>query len=292
MIELKDVVVIYPGPIGQPEKNLVALHGISITIKKGEIIAIVGESGSGKTTLINVMSGLLEPSAGLVFIEKKSLYNMPTDARDRFKATRLHVIHQDMTENLFHELTVEENVLLELAMEDKHDLNALHEVLEQFGLTPLAKLPVYSLSGGEKQLVCLAIAFLRDAPILLLDEPTSALDSKTKHDIMRTIVKSCRELGKTVIYTTHDPEIAAHADKVIGIFKGKFDRMLTSQLSPFTQEQVVDLIQGKYIQVPIQNGTIHLPQEAMKKLQFKDSAWLLIEEDRMIIFPHPPTPDR
>ncbi|MHA1912495.1 MAG: ATP-binding cassette domain-containing protein [Candidatus Kariarchaeaceae archaeon] len=283
MIDIRDVVVIYPGPIGQPEKNLIALNTISLPINKGQIVAIVGDSGSGKTSLLNVISGKLEPQAGLVFVGDHSMFNIPLEARNIFRSKLLFMINQKMNDNLFFELTARENALLSLSTQDNFHTELIDQIFHELEIDYLLDITVHHLSGGEKQLVCCAIALLHDTQILILDEPTSSLDTENKHKIVKKIIKVCNKYNITTIFATHDPEIAQYADKIIGIYYGRFDRIITQKKREY-QEQITELMKGNYYEIPVgSKGTIQIPEKIIRLLNIDSIVVLRVENDEIIL---------
>jgi ABC-type lipoprotein export system ATPase subunit len=281
LIETREVVVIYSGPIGRPEKNLIALNTISIHIDKGQVAAIVGDSGSGKTTFLNVITGKLVPQAGLAFIDDHSLFNMPPEARNAFRSKYYFMINQKMNDNLFFVLTARENALLSLSASNEFHPIQVDQIFQELEIDYLLDISVHRLSGGEKQLVCFAIALLHNAKILILDEPTSALDTENKHKIMKKIIKTCNEYQITVIFATHDPEIAQYADKIIGIYHGRFDRIITKRDGEY-ENQIAELMRGKYYELPVGfKGTIHIPEKVIELLGIENIVLLKIENDEI-----------
>ena len=158
MISLKDVILIYPGPKGEPEKTYIALNNISFSVDKGDIVAIVGSTGAGKTTLLKVIEGNLEPDAGIVLINENSLYKMTHEVRKNYLESIIYMIHQTMYDNLFYELSVEENLVLDQFIEYPLIKDRIEKILAELEILHLKKLLVGNLSGGEKQLVCFAKA--------------------------------------------------------------------------------------------------------------------------------------
>jgi iron complex transport system ATP-binding protein len=193
------------------------LHGVSIEVHAGELLAIVGPNGAGKSTLLRVLSGALRPWSGTVELEGRRL-----DEYDRRAiARRLAMVAQ---ENLVaFRFTVLEIVLMGRAphlgafhFETRHDLEIAHAALERFDLIGLARRPIQELSGGERKRVFLARALAQDPHVALLDEPTAFLDLRHVAEIFARLRELRLERGLAVIATLHDLNAAAlHADRVL-----------------------------------------------------------------------------
>ena len=272
MIRAKELIKIYPGPIGYPEKTTVALNSVSVTIEKGEIVAIVGESGAGKTTFLKVILGLLKPDSGIVIINNQSLYGLSRNKRKNFRLNHFYFIKQDLNENLISNLNGMENIELELIAMNKttkNIKNIINDLIKGISLNLDYLIPVSKLSGGEKQFLCFIKAMVQLPDIIIIDEPTTYLDSKLKHELMKIIVNIVKSFDITLIYTTHDPDIASYAEKIVGISAGKFDRILKKQIDKnnIPPNEIENLILGKFTEIPISpSGTIHLPVSLLKIL--------------------------
>ncbi|MCI2425800.1 ABC transporter ATP-binding protein [Candidatus Acetothermia bacterium] len=199
-----------------------ALRGVDLAIDAGEIVAIMGPSGSGKSTLMHIIGCLDMPSVGEVEIE-----NMPTDSlRERQLATirgrKIGFVFQ--TFNLVASLTAQGNVALPMIFQKikrTQRTQRAAELLEKIGLGDRKNHHPNELSGGERQRVSIARAMANDPDIILADEPTGNLDSESGATVMRTLRRLSDEEGKTVIVVTHNPEVAAYADRVITLRDGK-----------------------------------------------------------------------
>ena len=193
------------------------LHGVSIDVHAGELLAIVGPNGAGKSTLLRILSGALRPWSGAVELEGRPLGEYDR----RAIARRLAMVAQ---ENLVaFRFTVLEIVLMGRAphlgpfhFETRHDLEIAHAALERFDLIGLARRPIQELSGGERKRVFLARALTQDPHVALLDEPTAFLDLRHVAEIFARIRELRMERGLAVVATLHDLNAAAlHADRVL-----------------------------------------------------------------------------
>ena len=217
LIEVKDIYKIYnPG-----ENEVRALDGITLTIDRGEFVAIVGQSGSGKSTLMNMLGLLDVPTSGTYLLDGVDVSSMSDDELSEIRNKQIGFIFQGF--NLIPSLTAQANVELPLVYrgmrgEERHRLSL--EALEKVGLSHrLTHLPK-QMSGGQQQRVAIARAVAARPPIILADEPTGNLDSHSGEDVMQILTGLYRE-GRTVIIITHDPGIAARAKRVVKISDGQ-----------------------------------------------------------------------
>ena len=202
--------------------DVTALGNITLSIEKGEFIAIMGPSGSGKSTLLNMMGCLDTPTQGQVFIGERNIGEMTDDELTMLRREHLGFIFQQF--NLIPLLSAIENVRLPLILKGGDPgctdrcMNILAEVgihMDRLDHTPA------ELSGGQQQRVAIARALINDPEILLADEPTGNLDTKTGAQIMDLLVRLQKEEGKTIIMVTHDPTLSEYADRVIRIVDGR-----------------------------------------------------------------------
>ena len=216
LVELKDIYKIYH--VGDSEVN--ALDGISLTIDKGEFVAIVGSSGSGKSTCMNIIGCLDVPTSGTYKLNGREINNYTDDELAEVRNKMLGFIFQQY--NLIPKLTVLENVQLPLlygGYSDREQKTRAMAALERVGLASKAKNLPAQLSGGQQQRVSIARALAGDPSVILADEPTGALDSKTGRDVMKFLQQLNRE-GNTIILITHDNSIAARASRIVRVTDG------------------------------------------------------------------------
>ena len=217
LIEFKDIYKIYK--MGDNEVH--AIDGISLTVEKGEFLAIVGQSGSGKSTCMNIIGCLDVPTSGQYFLDGKDVSHMTDDEQAEIRNKKLGFIFQQY--NLIPKLTVLQNVelpLLYAGLSDKEQTERAMISLERVGLADKAKNMPSQLSGGQQQRVSIARALAGDPSIILADEPTGALDSKTGKEVLEFLKKLHKE-GNTIVLITHDNTIAAQAERVVRIQDGK-----------------------------------------------------------------------
>ncbi|MGI6249713.1 MAG: ABC transporter ATP-binding protein [Acutalibacteraceae bacterium] len=217
LIDVRDMYKIYnPG-----ENEVRALDGVSLTIDRGELVAIIGQSGSGKSTLMNMLGLLDEPTSGTYFLDGKDTKDLTDDEMSEIRNKQIGFIFQGF--NLISSLTAQENVELPLVYrgmraDERHKLS--QEALERVGLENRKKHLPTELSGGQQQRVAIARAVAARPPIILADEPTGNLDSRSGVEVMR-VLHELSEEGRTVILITHDNDIAETARRIVRIHDGK-----------------------------------------------------------------------
>ena len=203
--------------------NVDILKGIDFTIARGEFAAIMGASGSGKSTLLGLLAGLDNPSSGSVALNGTVISNLPEDKLAQLRGRTVGFVFQSY--QLIPTLTSLENVLLPYELNDesgdrKAGMDRAKQLLDSVGLTTrLDHYPV-QLSGGEQQRVALARAFILRPPIVLADEPTGNLDSTNGQHILDLLLHLNQVEGTTLVLVTHDPELAAHARRIITLRDG------------------------------------------------------------------------
>lgn len=204
--------------------EVMALQGLDMEIKKGELMSVIGKSGSGKSTLMNIIGGLEKPSAGKIIINGKNLSEMTEKEMVTYRKKTVGFVWQKSERNLFKYLTALENI--EAAMNfsgksKKEKRSKALELLEMVGMSHKKDSYPTKMSGGEQQRIAIAVAIANEPDILLADEPTGAVDTKTSNHIQDLFRKLNKELGLTIIIVTHDMKLAAKVDRVVMISDGK-----------------------------------------------------------------------
>jgi ABC-type lipoprotein export system ATPase subunit len=205
-------------------RMLRSLDGVSVTIGAGEVVAIMGPSGSGKTTLLHLLAGLDRPDGGRVAVQGVEWDTLRGDALARFRRCTCGFVPQGMS--LLPQATAAENVETPLLLDDvPRDERArrVTDTLARVGLAEhAAKLPD-QLSGGQQQRVAIARALVHGPSVVLADEPTASLDSHTARGVIELLVEAARERRTSVVLATHDPMVAAFADRTIRLRSGHID---------------------------------------------------------------------
>jgi putative ABC transport system ATP-binding protein len=215
LVRVRDVFVTYRE--GGLEARV--LRGLSLELPRGETTSLIGVSGSGKTTLLSVLAGLMRPESGTVTFDGRSLQDLDDTGRARLRARRIGVVLQ--SGNLIPFLTAAENVALaiELGGGPRPRARAL-ELLDEVGLAGRADHEPRRMSGGEAQRVSVAMALANDPELLLADEVTGQLDSASARRVMEVIQGAWRDRGLTVLFVTHDGELAARAQHRLRLHDG------------------------------------------------------------------------
>lgn len=205
---------------GQGSNMVKALDDVNISIEAGEFVAIVGTSGSGKSTLLNMLGGLDRPSSGSVNVDKFELGKLSDEDLTVFRRQRIGFIFQNY--NLVPVLNVYENIIMPIQLDGKEpDEPFIQEIVSLLGIEKkLFQMP-NTLSGGQQQRVSIARALASKPAIILADEPTGNLDSKTSDEVIRLLKLTSQKFHQTTIMITHNPEIAASADRCIHIEDGR-----------------------------------------------------------------------
>jgi putative ABC transport system ATP-binding protein len=205
------------------DRELTILDRVDLTLQAGEFVAVLGPSGSGKSTLLALMAGLDRPTSGEVRIDGTPIQNMSEDELALLRRHKIGFVFQSF--QLLGNLTARENVLLPIELLGQPNPFArADELLAAVGLADRGHHYPSQLSGGEQQRVALARAFAARPPILLADEPTGNLDSATGRRILELLTELRRREGTTLALVTHDPAVAALADRLIHLRDGRVER--------------------------------------------------------------------
>ena len=208
---------------GEGDNIVNAVDNISLSVNKGELVAIVGASGSGKSTLLHLLGGVDRPTSGKIYIDGNEINNMNNDKLAIFRRRQIGIVYQFY--NLIPILTVEENISLPCDLDgNRPDKERMDLILKSFGLFERRNHLPNELSGGQQQRTSIARALINNPAILLADEPTGNLDSKSTEEIMSILKMSNRDFNQTIIMITHNLEIAKEADRIITIQDGKILR--------------------------------------------------------------------
>lgn len=205
---------------GQGEQQVTALSNATFDIPEGQFAVFTGPSGSGKSTLLHLCGGLDLPSSGNVLIGGEDLYAMPEHKRAVFRRRMFGFVFQSF--NLLPVLTAEENILMPLLLDKRgQDKAWLRELTGLLGLDSRLKHLPGQLSGGQQQRVAIARALIAKPAVIFADEPTGNLDTATGNEVLALLRKSAAALGSTIVMITHDPEIAAQAERRIHVADGR-----------------------------------------------------------------------
>ncbi len=214
-----------------------ALRGVSLDVKKGQLVAVMGPSGSGKSTLMHSLAGLDQPTSGTVTIAGTEITSLDDTHLTMLRREHIGFVFQFF--NLLPMLNAEENVLLPLSIAgEQPDRAWLEELLTRTGLAARRDHRPSELSGGEQQRVAISRALVTRPTILFADEPTGNLDSKTGGEILQLLRDSADAYGQTIVMVTHDPRVASIADRILFIADGRIVKELVGATAADVLEQM------------------------------------------------------
>ncbi len=226
------------------ETEVMALQGLDLNVKAGELMAIIGKSGSGKSTLLNIIGGLEKPTVGSVLYEGRDISTFSEKEMIEYRRKNIGFVWQKSILNLMPYLNVMQNLMLYArfnGMKKKEAYEKALSLLERVGIANRKDSFPLELSGGEQQRVAIAMSLMSEPKILLADEPTGAVDEKTKDRIQELFRSINRELGVTIIIVTHDLSLADKVDRVVMISDGKIS---TERVLKEEYKQKLDELNG------------------------------------------------
>ncbi len=218
LIQTENLTKVY----GKGEAAVVALDHVSMSVNPGEFVAVMGPSGCGKSTLLHLLGGLDRPTEGRVMIDGSSLSTLSDNALTQLRRRKIGFVFQFF--NLIPILSSIENVALPLILDGKNSAQTKQkatEWLRKVGLSERLGNRPDQLSAGQQQRVAIARALVTDPMLVLADEPTGNLDSRASDEIAALLSQVAKEWGRAVFMVTHDPRIAAHADRIVFLKDGK-----------------------------------------------------------------------
>ena len=197
------------------------LKGVSLTVEKGEFVAVMGPSGSGKTTLLNCISCYIPIDSGEIMLGDRQLANLSEDALAKVRNRQLGFVFQDF--NLLDTLTISENIALALSINKTpaRDVEPrIQDIAQKLNITDILNKYPYQVSGGQKQRCACARAIINNPKLLLADEPTGALDSHSAQMLLSTIQSINEQLSATILMVTHDAFTASYASRILFLQDG------------------------------------------------------------------------
>jgi putative ABC transport system ATP-binding protein len=219
VLELRELVKHYRIGEGEPVR---AVDGVSLSISRGELVALYGPSGSGKTTLLMLIAALLRPDSGAVLVDGREVSALSEDDGARYRLRELGYVDQSLA--LLPGARVVENAALKLWLTDaRHAERTVEPLLRRLGLGERLRHRPHQLSMGERQRVMLARALSTDPKLLLADEPTGNLDTQTGREVLGLLRELCHERQSAVLLVTHDPQAAAFADRAHTLRDGRLE---------------------------------------------------------------------
>jgi len=221
LIEIKKIKKIF----NHGREKIEIFKNININIKKGDMVALVGPSGSGKSSFLHLIAMLDEPTNGTINFDGKNIFSLSTEEKDFLKQRKISIIFQN--NNLLNDFSALENVLMPLIIRgEKPDKTSekAKKILKSFNLLDRMDHFPKQLSGGEQQRVAIARSLVAQTDLILADEPTGNLDHKSSKDVFSYFLK-LKKLKKTIIFATHNRELANKADYKLSINKGDIKKV-------------------------------------------------------------------
>lgn len=281
MIQCDNLVKIYK----TRDSEVLALQGLDMTVRSGELLAVVGKSGSGKSTFLNMIGGLDKPSAGKLLVDGKNLFTMTQKELVEYKKRTVGFVWQNNARNLFPYLNALENIQVPMLFtrEKQRKENAL-ELLELVGMSHRKLNKLAELSGGEQQRIAIAIALANAPKLLLADEPTGSVDKQTSDYILDIFRELNRSKKTTVLIVTHDNALARKVNRVISIQDGKISSELHARYDLEALKELAWEEGHEEYTILDRAGRLQLPSEMLEKMGVQDNKVILeFDQDRIII---------
>lgn len=275
--------------------EVLALQGLELTVQEGELMGIVGASGSGKSTLMNVLGGLVRPSAGKALVDGHDLLKLSDAHINKYRREKVGFVWQQGARNLIPYLDTLENIEMPMVLagiHGRHTRAKAEKLLEMVQLGHRRHHKLGQLSGGEQQRVAIAVALANNPKILLADEPTGELDSATALTIYEAFQTLNRELGLTILIVSHDTTIARHVQRVMQIRDGKAASETVRRKRPPASDNPETAVAAEEhfeeLVVLDSVGRLQLPRAYREALNLHGRARMELLDDHLIIRPVPP----
>ena len=275
--------------------EVLALQGLELSVKRGELMAIIGNSGSGKSTFLNMLGGLDRPNAGKLYVDGKNLFKMTEKELVEYKRSTVGFVWQNNARNLLPWLPAWQNVQTPMLFGTmKERKKRALELLELVGLSHKANSRLSQMSGGEQQRVAIAIALANNPKLLLADEPTGSVDSKTASYILDVFRRLNREMGLTIIIVTHDRALAKRVNRVVAIRDGKTASEMVMTENYRQQLEATGSLEGDDFQTDVPDmqeefavldraGRVQISQALLEQAGINSRRVRMFQEDGRII---------
>ncbi|MCB9459751.1 MAG: ATP-binding cassette domain-containing protein [Anaerolineaceae bacterium] len=274
------------------EIEVQALQGLDLKVKRGEFVGVVGASGSGKTTLMNVLGGLVRPSAGKAVVDGKNLLKISSRELDNYRQNQVGFVWQQGSRNLVPYLSAHENIKLPMTLAGRVGPSVNKRatmLLETVGLADRMDRKPAQMSGGEQQRVAIAVALANEPTLLLADEPTGELDASTSDQVYELFQTLNRDFGLTVIAVSHDPMISRHVGRVVAIRDGKTAtetvRRRREKVEGEHHAELPHEEEFEELTVLDSAGRLQIPKAYREQLDIQGHVYLEVTEDGILIRP-------
>ena len=288
MVRAEGLVKIYK----TKETEVLALQGLDLEVKRGELTAMIGNSGSGKSTFLNMIGGLDRPSAGKLWVDGKNLFTMTEHELVTYKKDTVGFVWQNNGRNMLPFLSAIENVMLPMYLSSaKAKKDKAMELLEMVGMSHKKNSRMNMLSGGEQQRVAIAIALANSPKLLLADEPTGSVDVNTANYIF-DVFTELNKSGQTILIVTHDMALSKKVKRVVAIRDGKIssERILKEAYADRVKETNIDWreedTQNEYA-ILDKAHRVQIPQELIDSLNLEDNKVQISTRDGEIVISKP-----
>ena len=277
--------------------EVVALQGLDLVVKRGELLGLVGASGSGKSTLLNILGGLASPSAGRVWVGGQDLLKLTHQGLDIYRRSKVGFVWQLGGRNLVPYLNAVENVMLPMTLAGRTGRaprRRAEELLSSVGLSERFHHHLQQMSGGEQQRVAIAVALSNAPELLLADEPTGEVDSATALTIYEVFRELTELYGLTTIIVSHDPDLAHHVHRVVAVRDGRTSSETVRRAAATgpagseetdAADEVGETPVFEELVVVDSAGRLQVPKEYLQQLDIKGRVRMELREDEIAIRP-------
>ena len=281
MIVLREVIKIYRGE----GIEVIALTGLDLRVRQGELMAIMGSSGSGKSTLLNLLGGLDQATAGKVEVDGTDMNTLTPRGLSQYRQRTVGFVWQNPARNLVPYLSALQNVELAMMTAGRVDRSYARKLLEAVDLGDALRSTPTQMSGGQQQRTAIAVALANHPRILLADEPTGALDTQTAGTILSLLRRLRDEMGLTILVVTHDPRVAGAVERTVAIRDGRVaQESLRTVDVDVTLEETLALARREYVLLDTR-GRLQIPPDILDGagIQGADRVTVRLQEGKIVL---------